>query len=100
MWWWARTAHSRQGRACFWRGEANPCRRAPFGRSRPSAGGLAGTRRRDSRWWALSSPGRGGRGEREERVSKGKETVGFVPFGLSQRRIPLLNEPNRPDLGG
>jgi hypothetical protein len=27
---WAGTAHSRPGRARFWRGEADPCRRAPF----------------------------------------------------------------------
>jgi hypothetical protein len=48
--------------------------------------------RRDSRWWALSSPPRGCRGGREERVSKGKETVGFRSLWALPQRIPLLDE--------
>src|SRR6516162_108307 len=47
--------------------------------------------RRDNRW---SQIGRGGRGAREERVSKGIETVGFVAFGL-RRKVQMHRRPPR-----
>src|SRR5215467_13379143 len=45
----ARTAHSAQGRAWFWRGAANPCGRAPFWHPRRLATGAL-------RWVGRSHP--------------------------------------------
>ena len=95
----ARTARSRQGRARFWRGEANPCRRAPFWHSAIIDGRRSGNTIRvipagELRAALVSSRvgqrSRAGGSEREEwGFAKGKETAGFVPLRPPRFRSPF-----------
>ena len=50
----AGTARSAQGRACFWRGVANPCARAPFWHFHTFSTGGSGGMGDPSCWWARS----------------------------------------------